>query len=127
MEVQFDGRRGNNGSSQHSQRNKGEYGCDDRHSSRPPSNGESPSMSGRYDRDKDRESNRSGKTPYNNGGKEDAFNTGGTENEESDGQASQRQGNYDDNAFEPEVQHDIRAAMAQAQQSPDHITQEHFK
>ncbi len=66
-----------------------------------------------------------GKTPYNNGGKEDAFNARGAEDKESDGQASQRQGDYNNDAFEPEVQHDTRAARAQAQQSPDHTTQEH--
>jgi hypothetical protein len=89
MEDHFDGTRGNNCSSQHSQRNEREYGRDDRHSSQPPSDGrESPSRSGRYDRDEDRESNRLGKTPYNNGGKEDAFNAGGAEDKESDNPAS---------------------------------------
>ncbi len=66
-----------------------------------------------------------GKTPYNNGGKEDAFNAEGAEDKESDGQASQRQGDYDDDAFKPEVQHNTRAARAQAQRSPDHAAQEH--
>ncbi len=125
MEDQFDGAKGDDCSSQHSRRNKREYGCNDRHSSQPPSAGESPSRSGHYDRDKDRESNWSGKTPFNNGGKEDTFNAGGAEDEESDGQASQRQGDYDNNAFEPEVQHDTRAARVQAQQSQDHAAQEH--
>jgi hypothetical protein len=125
MEDQFDGTRGDNPSSQHSRRNKREYGCNDHHSSRPLSNGEGPSRSRHYNRDEDRESNRSGKTPYNNGGEEDAFNAGGAEDKESDGRASQRQGDYDDDAFKPEVQHDTRAARAQAQQSPDHAAQEH--
>jgi hypothetical protein len=104
-----------------------EYGCNNRHSSQPPSNGESPSRSGHYDRDEDRESNWLGKTPYNNGGEEDAFNAGGAEDKESDGQASQHQGDYDDNAFEPEVQHNMRAVRGQAQQSPDHAAQERNK
>ncbi len=83
--------------------------------------------SGRYDRDEDRESNRSGKTPYNNGGKEDAFNAGGPEDEESDGPASQRQGDYNNDALKPEGQHGTRAARAQAHQSPDHTAQEYNK
>jgi hypothetical protein len=125
MEDQFNGTRGDELSSQHSQRNKREYGCNNRHSSRPPSDGESPSRSECYDRDKVRESNWSGKTPYNNGGKEDACNARGAEDKESDGQASQCQGDYDNDAFEPEVGHNTRGARAQAQQSPDHATQEH--
>jgi hypothetical protein len=120
MEDHLDRTRGNDHSSQHSQRNKREYGRNDHHSSQPPSNGgESPSRNGRYNRDEDRESYRSGKTPYNNGGKEDAFNTKGAEDEESDGPASQRQGDYNNHAFEPEGRHDTRAVRAQAHQSPD--------
>ncbi len=76
--------------------------------------------SGRYNRDEDRESNRSGKTPYNNGGEEGAFNAGGAEDEESDGPASQRQGDYNNDAFKPEGRHGTRAARAQAHQSSDH-------
>ncbi len=108
--------------------NEREYGCNDRRSSQLPSNGgESPSRSGRYDRDEDRESNRLGKIPYNNGGKEDAFNAGGAEDEESDGPASQRQGDNDNDAFKPEGRHNTRAARVQAQQSPDHAAQKYNK
>jgi hypothetical protein len=42
MEDQFDGTRGNDRSSQHSQRNEREYGHNNHHSSRPPSNGRAP-------------------------------------------------------------------------------------
>ncbi len=126
MGDHFDGTRGNDRNSQHSQKNEREYGHDDRHSSQPPSDGgESPSRSRCYDRDEDRESYRSGKTPYNNGGEEDSFNAGGAEDEESDVPASQRQGDYDNNAFEPEGQHDMRAARAQAHRSPDHAAKEY--
>jgi hypothetical protein len=128
MEDHFDGTRGDDCTSQHSRWNEREYGCNNRHSSQPPSNGgESPSRSGCYDRDEDRESNWSGKTPYNNGGKEDAFNAGGAEDKESDGPASQRQGDYNNNAFEPEGQHNMRAGRAQAHQSPDHAAKEYNK
>jgi hypothetical protein len=65
------------------------------------------------------------KTPYNNGGKEDAFNAGSTEDEESDGPASQRQGDYNNDALEQEGRHNMMAARAQAHQSPDHAAKEY--
>jgi hypothetical protein len=103
MEDYLDGPRGDDCSSQHSRRNNRIYGQDDQCQSNqtPSEDYESPARSLRYDcRNEDKESYRSGKTPYGND--EDPFNAGGIGDNKSDGIASQSQGDDEDDVVEPD-------------------------
>jgi hypothetical protein len=83
-----------------------------------------------YDRNDARENKGGGKTAYKIEYKEDALDpkdangdpTKGSQDQESDDQASQRRGDEDDNTFEPdEGCHDTRVARALLLKSPDQV------
>jgi hypothetical protein len=88
------------------------------------------SGSSRYDRNDARENKGGGETPYKNEDEEDAFNPKnangnppkGNQDQESDDQASQHQGEEDDDTFESDKEcHDTRAARALLLKSPDQV------
>jgi hypothetical protein len=88
------------------------------------------SGSSHYDRNDARENEGGGKTPYKNENEVDAFDPKeanrdppeGSQDQESDNQASQRQGEEDDDTFEPDKgRHDTRAARALLLKSPDQV------
>jgi hypothetical protein len=91
MEDHLDRPRGDNRSSQHSRRSYRAYGQDNQRQSNQTTSkdDESPARSLRYDRrNEDKDSYRSGKTPYRDD--EDPFNAGGIGDNKSNGIPSQR-------------------------------------
>ncbi len=124
MEDHLDGPRGDDRSSQRSQRNNRAYGQDSQCQSNqtPSEDNESPARSLHYDRrNKDKDSYRPGKTPY--GDDKDPFNAGGIGDDKSDGIASQSQGDDEDDVIEPDGRHNTRVGRAQQQQSADNAAQ----